>query len=330
MIQARYRDFLKRISKESGLEDEEIDKRVKQKQATLGGLVTLEGAALIVANELGIKFDLQQVKISELMTGMRNVDVLGKIIRIYPIRTYKQRDGQQGKVGSFLIADETGSVRVVLWDTNHIALIENGNLKEDQIFLFKKADVRGTDIKELHLSGKSAIEKSDKKIKEVKLTFALSSSKISELKERDRALVRATIVQTFPLRFFPACPICRKRLAESEGRFYCVVHKEVQPRFLPVFSFYIDDGSANIRAVCFLESALKLFALDEASILNLKDNQKEQEEREKLLGKEFIFEGRTRKNDLFDRMEFVINSVSEVNTDKLIEELKKEVKKEVA
>lgn len=324
MIQARYKEFLQRIAKESGLEEKEIDKRVKQKQAALGGLVTLEGAALIVASELGIKFDMQKVKISGLMTGMRNVDLLGKIVRVYPIRTYKQRSGMEGQIGSFLFADETASVRVVLWDTNHIKLIEDGRIKEGSVLLLKQADVRGTDVKELHLSSKSAIDQRDDKIENVNLTFALSSSKILDLKEGDRVAVRATIVQTFPLRFFPSCPECRKRPAESDGKFFCVTHEEVLPKFLPVFSFYIDDGSSNIRAVSFLEAVIKLFDIKEEEVSSLKDNPKEAELRENLLGEEFLFEGRARKNALFKRLEFVVNSVSGVDVDKIIEELSKE------
>lgn len=324
MIQARYEEFLKRIAKESGLDEKEIDKRVKQKQSTLGGLVTLEGSALIVASELGVKFDMQRVKVGELMIGMRNIDLVGKVIRVYPVRIYKQKSGMEGKIGSFLIADDTASVRVVLWDTNHIQLLEDEKIKEGSILFLKRADVRGTDIKELHLSGRSAIENSDEKIEDVKLTFALSSSKILDLKEGDRVVVRATIVQTFPLKFFPSCPECRKRPAESGGNFYCTAHGEIQPKFLPVFSFYIDDGSGNIRAVGFLEPTAKLFGVTESSLLELRDNPKETETREKLLGNEFLFEGRTRKNDFFNRLEFVVNSASELDVDKLIEELSKE------
>ncbi len=326
MIQAKYREFLQRITKESGLQENDIDKRIKQKQATLGGLITLEGAALIVASELGIKFDMQKVKVGELMTGMRNIDVLGKVVRVYPVRKYKQRNGEEGKIGSFLVADETGSVRIVLWDINHISLIEENKIKENDVFLIKKADVRGTDIKELHLGGKSAIERSEDKIEKTKITFALSSSRISDLKENDRTAVRATIVQTFPINFFPSCTECKKRLAESEDKYYCTTHGEIKPKFLPVFGFYIDDGSANMRAVCFLESLKKLLDMEESQILELKDNENLVDElRDSLLGQEFMFEGRTRKNALFNRLEFVINSASNIDIDKITEELSKEV-----
>ena len=62
-----------------------------------------------------------------------------------------------------------------------------------------------------------------------------------------------------------------------------------------------NDGSGNIRSVCFLDALTKLFELDENSILELKDNSKEQEIRENILGSEFLFEGRARQNSLFNR-----------------------------
>ena len=190
--------------------------------------------------------------------------------------------------------------------------------------MLKKADVRGTDVKELHLGGKSAIDRSNEIIPEVRLSFGLSASKISELKDGDRVLVRATIVQTFPFNFFPSCPSCRKRLAESEGKFYCAEHKETAPKYLPVFSFYIDDGSANIRAIAFLDQICKILEISEPDVLALKDNEKEKELRNELLGTELFFEGRSRKNPLFSRLEMVVNAVNKVDIPQLIEDLSRE------
>lgn len=324
MLQARYKEFVIRISKESGLSQEELEKRIKQKQISLGGLVSLEGASLIVASELGIKFDMQRVKVSGLMVGMRSVDILGKITRIYPVKTYKQKDGREGKIGSFVLADDTGSVRVVLWDTMHIALLEEKRLEEGNVIFLKKADVRGTDIKELHLGGKSALEHSDEVIENIRISAPISSSRISEFKDGERTSLRATIVQAFPIKFFPSCPECKKRVTESDGKYYCLVHKEVQEKFLPIFNIYIDDGTASVRAVGFLDAVKKLYNLREDEVSILKDNTAQEEEfREKLLGEEFMFEGRVRKNAMMNRMEFVINSASAVDVAALIDELSK-------
>ena len=37
------------------------------------------------------------------------------------------------KVANFIIADETGSTKIVLWDTKHISLIEDGKIKQGDV-----------------------------------------------------------------------------------------------------------------------------------------------------------------------------------------------------
>ena len=40
------------------------------------------------------------------------------------------KNGREGKVVSFLLGDDTGTVRVVLWDTNHIKQVEEKIINE--------------------------------------------------------------------------------------------------------------------------------------------------------------------------------------------------------
>ena len=122
MIQ-NYSQLAERIAKASGRSVDEVHRLVEAKRAKLSGLISREGAAQIVASELGINFDKEKVKIGEIVEGIKKVNVIGKIIEMNPVREYK-KENRQGKIGSFLLADETGNIRVVLWDTNHISLIE--------------------------------------------------------------------------------------------------------------------------------------------------------------------------------------------------------------
>jgi len=78
----------------------------------LSGLISEEGAAHIIANELGVKLFQAaqaggQLKINDIAGGMRNVDVIGKITRKFELRNFKTAD-REGKVASFILADETG------------------------------------------------------------------------------------------------------------------------------------------------------------------------------------------------------------------------------
>ena len=117
-----YEKILERISRSSGVEKEELDRRVEAKRAKLSGLISKDGAAQIIAAELGISFDNERMKINELLPGMKRANVVGKVISLFPVRTF-ERQGKKNKVVNFIIADETSNIKVVLWDTNHIELI---------------------------------------------------------------------------------------------------------------------------------------------------------------------------------------------------------------
>ena len=64
-----YEGFINSISKSSGLEKQEIEKRVNAKQEKISGLISTEGAAQIVAAELGINLDDEKFKIEELSSS---------------------------------------------------------------------------------------------------------------------------------------------------------------------------------------------------------------------------------------------------------------------
>ena len=127
-----YDQLLEKISKYSNLKKDEIERKIEAKKAKLSGLISKEGAAQIVAAELGINFDKERLKISELVQGMKRANVIGKVIKLNPVRTFNKA-GKEGKVASFLLADESSNIRTVFWDTNHISLIENGKIKENSI-----------------------------------------------------------------------------------------------------------------------------------------------------------------------------------------------------
>ena len=111
-----YDELVNRI-KEKGFNEKEIERKINRKLEELSGLISREGAAHLIANELGIKIfeDIGEIKINKIINGMRSIDVYGKIIINYGVREYKT-EKRQGKVGSFLIGDETARIRVSVWD----------------------------------------------------------------------------------------------------------------------------------------------------------------------------------------------------------------------
>ena len=68
-----YDVLLDKIAGASGVSREEIERKVEAKKAKLSGLISREGAAQIIAAELGVSFEDQDSKVNELVPGMRKV-----------------------------------------------------------------------------------------------------------------------------------------------------------------------------------------------------------------------------------------------------------------
>ena len=117
MIKMPFEDMVAKIQESSQLSQDEIQDKIKKKMDQLSGLISKEGAAHIIANELGIKLfepgGKKQIK--GILPGMRNVTVVGKVQDVYEAREFSV-GSRQGRVGNFLLGDETGMIRVVLWN----------------------------------------------------------------------------------------------------------------------------------------------------------------------------------------------------------------------
>jgi hypothetical protein len=308
MIQ-NYEKLVDRISRSSGLGKEDIERKIEAKRAKLSGLISKEGAAQVVASELGISFDKEKMKIGELMSGMKKVNIVGKIIQMFPVRSYS-KEGREGKIGSFVLADETSNVRTVLWDTNHISLIEKNEIKEGDVIEIANASMRNSEI---HLTGFSDIKLSAEKLDDVVEEKIIHEKNIKDMKQGENVGARAFIVQMFEPRFFTVCPMCRKKVSESGE---CAEHGKVTGDKRALLSLVLDDGTETMRAVLFSDQIEKVIPKEELE----GDFSKRREE---LLGKEMIFSGQVRKNQIYDNLEFFVNDWKDINIDNLIEQLEK-------
>jgi rRNA maturation endonuclease Nob1 len=311
MIQ-NYNRLIEKISRYSGKELEEINRLVEAKRAKLSGLISREGAAQIVAAELGINFEKEKVKINELMDGMKKVNITGKIIQLFPVREFKKEE-REGKVSNFFIADETGNIKVVLWDINHISLVESKKIKEGDVVDITNASLRNS---ELHLGGFSDIKKSNLIIENAKIEKDFAERRIEELNLGGNFKIRAFMVQAFEPKFFEVCPECGGRITIEGDNKTCVKHGKVIPVKRVLISIVLDDGSASIRAVLFSEQIDKLG-------LKQEDLENFIEKRKNLLGKEAYFSGSVRQNKLYNNLEFFVSDIREIDVDKLIEVLEK-------
>lgn len=308
MAFGNYDKIVEKIAKYSGLNVEEVNRKIEAKRAKLSGLISQDGAAQIVAAELGINFENEQLKIDELLPGMRKINIIGKIITLFPVRTFKTQKGEEGKVLNFIFADETSNIKVVLWDTNHISLIEKGEVKENDVVEISNASMREN---EMHLGSFSAFKKSNKTIENVRVERIVKEKKICDFKIGDQLSVRAFIVQSFQPKFFEVSKETGKKMTDDEKEKGMPVERKA------LINIVIDDGTESIRAVLFN---------DNLPLLGLKDLENPERlsyQIEGLLGKEMVFSGNVRKNNFFNNEEFIIDSLKEVNVDELIVQLEK-------
>ena len=312
MMDGNYERIIEKISKISGVEKEEIERRIEAKRAKLSGLISKEGAAQVVAAELGISFDNEKLKIEELLPGMRKVNLVAKIVGISPVRSFKTKKGDDGKVVNLFVADDTSNIKIVLWDTNHIELIEQGKIVENVVIEIANGSMRDN---ELHLGSFSELKISSEIINDVKTGKIFRDKNISDVKNSDSVKIRGVIVQSFEPRFFYVCPDCRKKVIQENGNFVCAEHGNVAGEKRALLNIIIDDGTETIRAVAFHDN------LPGLGFTNLENPEALLQQRENLLGKELFFFGNVRNNKLYNTPEFIIEKVENVDLDNLIKEL---------
>jgi ssDNA-binding replication factor A large subunit len=320
-------ELIQKICKHASISEEEAKKQISEKMDELSGLVSEEGAAYIVAKELGlsmIRMGKRQLKIKNLVSGLRSVDLLGRIVQVSDVRDF-QRAGKAGKVANITLGDDTGLVRLSLWN-EEIGLIESAGLREgDTIRLsggYVKMDNRGNP--ELRI-GRGVVERTEEKIEIPKLSemketgFGVASRNvIAGFREGGYEEVRAAIVQIFKRNpFYEVCPECGGRVSQNEaGKWACKEHGQVKPEFSIVLSGVIDDDTGNVRIVMFRELAEKLFGKTAKELREIMISEKNPLDIFKYfegLGKEYVIRGRVKKNDLTESLEFVANDVEEID-----------------
>jgi replication factor A1 len=114
-------DVIKRIlAVKPNLTREAVERLIQEEKAKAAGLLTDEAAAHLVASNLGMDGAGERIeaklKIGALTSGLNDVSLTGRVLHVFPPRTFQRADGRQGKVLRMLIGDATGVVAVVFWD----------------------------------------------------------------------------------------------------------------------------------------------------------------------------------------------------------------------
>jgi replication factor A1 len=223
-------ELIEKIISSSGKSKREVEQLIKAKKSKLSGLLTDDGAAFMVARELGIELATQQemhmVSIGQLQDGMQNVDLLVRAMHVFSPKSF-ERNGTKGTLCNMIIADDSGETRLTLWH-NDVRKMQEAGVQKGSVLLLHNCYVKSFNNKpQLNLSYNGSMVVEPKNVDCRNLPNAEErQSKLSELRAEMNEV--ATIVRV--LRLFPVTEFEKE---SGKGR---------------VMNFLVADESATIRA----------------------------------------------------------------------------------
>lgn len=220
----------------AGASREEVWRKIREKQKTAGGFLTDETAARLVASELGVEVEQVlvhsgEIPIGELVFGLNNVTVAGRVVFVYPLQDYTRKNGMASQFARLIVADKTGALRVLLWD-DEANLVRDFKVRRGQIVRILHGYVRETRCGqlELHVGNRGEVQVNSQDVKEENYPAVESfSEKISKLtKSKKKASVAGTVESVSTLKIF-------QRQDKSEGMVLRLSLKDASGRIIVVF-----------------------------------------------------------------------------------------------
>lgn len=325
-------EILSELEKNTKFSRKQLYERVKKKHEELSGLVSLEGAAHLVARDLGVSIlipEKRALKIKDIVSGMKNINLKGRIIQISETREFERKDGKKGRVCNLILTDGTGEIRIPLWD-KQVGMVLEGKINEGDVIEIKNAFAKDNVFGgvELGLPKLARIEKikDDESMPRQVVGLRYKRIPIKNVKEGNYE-IKGSIVQIFNVNpLFQTCPKCRARVEKTEKGYKCPEHGKVKPENNMIISGIVDDGTASIRSVFFRNQAQAVTGLDPSVLLSMSQDEVINLIKQNALGNEVIMRGRIQKNKIFDTLEIIVNEVEELNVEEESKRLINEIK----
>ncbi|AMD18405.1 replication protein A [Methanobrevibacter sp. YE315] len=215
-------------------------------------------------------------KISDLDEDDQDVIVIGRIIELYEVRKFDRDNGDEGFVRNMEVADDTGSLKVVLWDDDAKKEFEVGQpIKLQNPRLSLDMDNRI----EANVNRSTAIlEPSESELEKLpsqeELMEAIYVSKpIEALTEDDtNVCVTGTIKEVFTQRtILKKCPNCRANVEETDDEYICDNCGNVfdEPDYILMIPTRIEDDTGEIQVTFFDNLAEELIGMKKEEIVSL-------------------------------------------------------------
>jgi replication factor A1 len=253
---------------------------------------------------------------------MRNVNFIGKLIDISPVREF-ETDRGKGKVVNLTFGDETGSIRLSLWNekTDIVDQLKQGQVFEVISGYTRKDNLGNAEIRLGRYGNLRKLDGVDIKVVKAQPKYSRGYKKINldKTEEDDFVIVKASLLQLFERKMiYFVCPSCKTKL---DGQ-VCKKHGEVEKEKLLIVSGVVDDGYGNCNVVFFRNTAERVLnkSVDEVEKEIELNGEKGFFNNLNILGNELVISGIVRKN-MFNNIELVAHKVEEVNVKERINNL---------
>ena len=215
-------------------------------------------------------------KIEDLDEDEEDTVIVGRVIELNEIRNFDRDNGDTGSVRNIEIADDTGSIRVVLWDKDANMDLEMGQpLKLQNPRLSLDMDNR---LQATVSGGTTVLEPSEKELEELPSQDELMESifvakSIESLTEDDTNVhITATIKEVFPDKILlKKCPNCRESVEESEDEYICdnCGHTFDEPKYTLMIPTRVEDDTGEISVTFFGNLAEELIDMSQEEVVSL-------------------------------------------------------------
>jgi|AntRauMinimDraft_4_1070384.scaffolds.fasta_scaffold00172_6 replication factor A1 len=138
---------------------------------------------------------LDTYRVEDLSLGASDIDLVGQVLDTDSVRTFDRDDGSEGRVANLTVGDETGRVRVTLWDdkadladeftAGEVVEVGDGYVRE-----------RNGDL-ELHVGDRGTVERVDEDVEYVPETVDIADLEIDQTVD-----IGGGVIETDPKRTF--------------------------------------------------------------------------------------------------------------------------------
>lgn len=219
------------------------------------------------------------ISIDEVEEDEMDKIIIGRVIEIFDVRTFERDDGE-GQVKNIEIADDTGSVVVVLWNDDANKEFELGQAIKLQNPRFRYND-RNNRV-EANVSGATTIlEPSESELEKLPsyeelMEIIFVPKSIESLLEDDTNVhITAQIKEVSSEKtILVKCPNCRASVEDSGDEFSCdnCGHVFDEPSYTLMIPTRIEDDTGEIQATFFDNLAEELIGMDKEKVVSLMED----------------------------------------------------------